>query len=520
MQFWGMASDDSKAGPGVAARPKQAARVFVAAAFAASFATICFSALHTISVLPEATILITSLSVCALVALVALGWLSPTRSSSGLAAAIYGLLPGIVGWSAAGPVRALAVATLSVGAALLSFVIGPGSLTPVSVACGDARFLGAGGEDLRCSGLWSRTRWTPIGARSEAAPDIQCVAADGRQRWSPARLSGQTYDCGARPRDPKVIDAGIDLAELDPDTVVGRRTTLGVGRIRDSLSAALPARNVRDNLLIATWNIRDFGRGDRRLDESYFYIAEIVSHFDIVAVQEIVGSNAHLERVVDLLGEDWAMVIGAPSPGGNERLAFLFDTRKVLLGNHVSNIVVLGAMQLSRPPYLVSFQVGAFELLLCNVHFTFLNDDDQRRLEIGLLLDYLLGESRRGGPSRDLVLLGDFNTRKVESEEILLIRDGGFEFDPELAALATTIQHSHPRDQIALLPASNRLQVGRIGVHDVFADVFLSADSEDYRAEMGGSFATPEDRRRDFERWRTRQMSDHLVKWAELRIAD
>src|SRR5215210_2435920 len=45
------------------------------------------------------------------------------------------------------------------------------------------------------------------------------------------------------------------------------------------------------SLLLATWNIRDFdsnkfGYGFR-LDETFYYIAQMISSFDLVAIQEV-----------------------------------------------------------------------------------------------------------------------------------------------------------------------------------------------------------------------------------------
>ena len=61
--------------------------------------------------------------------------------------------------------------------------------------------------------------------------------------------------------------------------------------LRKQLHDEVPAKNVRDSLILATWNIRDFdsntfGHGPR-LKESLYYIAEVISSFDLVAVQEI-----------------------------------------------------------------------------------------------------------------------------------------------------------------------------------------------------------------------------------------
>ncbi len=42
-------------------------------------------------------------------------------------------------------------------------------------------------------------------------------------------------------------------------------------------------------LLLATWNIREFdsGKYGYRDDEAYYYIAEILSRFDLIAIQEV-----------------------------------------------------------------------------------------------------------------------------------------------------------------------------------------------------------------------------------------
>ena len=55
--------------------------------------------------------------------------------------------------------------------------------------------------------------------------------------------------------------------------------------LRSQLDREIPAKTATDTLLLATWNIREFG--DNRRTESLRYIAEIVGRFDLVAVQEV-----------------------------------------------------------------------------------------------------------------------------------------------------------------------------------------------------------------------------------------
>ena len=85
---------------------------------------------------------------------------------------------------------------------------------------------------------------------------------------------------------------------------------------------------------IATWNLREFGRGSYggRLDEAYYYIAEIISHFDLVALQEVRGNLSGLLRLMRILGPDWEYVatdVTDGDAGNGERMAFVFNQTKV-----------------------------------------------------------------------------------------------------------------------------------------------------------------------------------------------
>ena len=87
------------------------------------------------------------------------------------------------------------------------------------------------------------------------------------------------------------------------------RASTSLLRLREQLRDEIPPRTVRDTLLPATWNIRDFdsnkfGHG-YRLSESYYYIAEIISAFDLVAVQELNEDLRALRRVKDILSPTW-----------------------------------------------------------------------------------------------------------------------------------------------------------------------------------------------------------------------
>src|SRR5436190_20670516 len=70
---------------------------------------------------------------------------------------------------------------------------------------------------------------------------------------------------------------------------VARRTATRLLALRAKLDAEIPARTIGSNVLLATWNLREFDSPayGMRPDECLFYIAEIISRFDIVAIQEV-----------------------------------------------------------------------------------------------------------------------------------------------------------------------------------------------------------------------------------------
>ena len=79
-------------------------------------------------------------------------------------------------------------------------------------------------------------------------------------------------------------------------------------------------------ILLATWNIANFGLQERRPDD-HRLIAEILGWFDFVAIQEVHDNLAGLRAVQDLLPKKYRVLFN--DAGGNqERFAFLFDSTK------------------------------------------------------------------------------------------------------------------------------------------------------------------------------------------------
>ena len=130
------------------------------------------------------------------------------------------------------------------------------------------------------------------------------------------------------------------------DPEAGKRCADRLIKLRAAL-ADLRARRSDQTILLATWNIRDFdsnkfGFGPR-MPESFYYIAEIMSSFDLIAVQEVNRDLSALERVMSILGGDWDYIATdtTEGPGGNgERMAFVFNRDRVFFRKIAGEIVL------------------------------------------------------------------------------------------------------------------------------------------------------------------------------------
>ena len=98
-----------------------------------------------------------------------------------------------------------------------------------------------------------------------------------------------------RPEDD-LKKKGFALTFPEMLDVEKKRTIQNLLLLRAGLRKEVAVKKAENNLLVASWNIKEFGHTTQRLDEAYFYIAEIISTFDLVAVQEIVRAIGHRDR--------------------------------------------------------------------------------------------------------------------------------------------------------------------------------------------------------------------------------
>jgi exonuclease III len=325
-----------------------------------------------------------------------------------------------------------------------------------------------------------------------------------------------------------------------------QRTAQNLLRLRKQLRSDVPNRTVKNTLLLATWNIREFGKHMTgrfaRLNESYFYIAEILSAFDLIALQEVDRDLTALQKMMAILGPSWAYFAGDTATGAvgvRRRLVFLYDTRKVEFMNMAGQVVldekhlIEGKYQFARPPYLVTFRSGWFEFDLCavNIYYGMSRGEKlQRRIgEIDTISRLM--KRRVMTEDKNVILLGDFNIEDPQHETMDALTRHGFHI-PKQLLVPSNIKETHYYSQIAFMVRKHELQLGAskppAGVFRYYDSVYraedferyykLAEDKEHWNSKNGQKLSEEEQRRRYQIYWRSRQMSDHYPLWVELKI--
>ncbi len=320
--------------------------------------------------------------------------------------------------------------------------------------------------------------------------------------------------------------------------------------LRDKMKSQVPVRTNRSTLLLCTWNIREFSDAGNRCEEAFWYIGEIISFFDLVAVQEIGNNLSALQKIMTVLGYkyDYIVTDTPNAEGGNERMAFIFNSGKVKFKN-IAGEVSLNSKEetefnlpegFARPPFIVAFQASWFKFYLCNVHIYYGNskknedgikDNDRRRREIRALARKL--NKRAVQEDATYILMGDFNIeKKNDIYYTALVGDEnettGFFIHPKKDDLFTNAIGNKQFDQIAfniknitssyldIDVTNDNVKMGVVNFYDtVFQDMdyYKTVAQKMYEVEKKVFPASW-----DFETWRTFQMSDHLPFWIELRI--
>jgi endonuclease/exonuclease/phosphatase family metal-dependent hydrolase len=271
------------------------------------------------------------------------------------------------------------------------------------------------------------------------------------------------------PSEPDILDPPADVVA-------------DVAALRAALDQLVPAKSPDRNLLIGTWNIRAFGdltkawlsskdAKPKRNFRDLHAIAAVVSHFDVVAVQEVRGNIRALRYLLRLLGNDWGFLLTDVTKGpagNNERLAFLFDTQRVKPSGLACELVVWIAespriseqmldRQFARTPYACSFattNAAPTTFILVTLHVDWGKVAADRLPELREIANWLANWAEREEDwNHNVIALGDFNIEGTDDDLYRAFTSTGLEPAPGLADVPRTIfdkpKKRHHYDQIA-----------------------------------------------------------------------
>ncbi len=335
-----------------------------------------------------------------------------------------------------------------------------------------------------------------------------------------------------------------DYERVFPDMTNEERVrTLGnLVLLRQALES-IPPRKTEENLLVASWNIKEFGHTTQRLPEAYFYIAQILERFDLIAVQEIKSTLRGLDRIMRLLGPDWKYLITditGGDAGNKERSGYIFNSKRVQMSGLAGEITLWKDItdadelkQLKRTPYITGFLAGWKRFAMVNLHLHPDDGDDDvalRKKEVSFLLDALKAMDGKLW-TENLILVGDMNLyHGADDDTVSLIEAAGFGEVEALKGVDTNASQSQAYDRMFLTRnnyfqiAPNELGRENGGVFDPFLTVYRDDQVMDYKDDMkavyGGDPANLEDDTKllqYYQRyWRRNQISDHFPIWVEM----
>jgi exonuclease III len=279
--------------------------------------------------------------------------------------------------------------------------------------------------------------------------------------------------------------------------------------------SGLPHKVIDSNLLVGTWNIRAFSKlypqweenpaNPKRNLRALVYISEIISHFDVIAIQEVKVDTSGIRILLEkFLGPDWGLIISdvsAGDSGNSERLAFIYDKRRVqpsgLAGEIVLPLTSAGdpVKQFDRTPYIVGFKSNKESFSLLTAHIKYGSSPSDRIPEITALSNYIANEirdrTRVEGEEKNLIILGDFNIDQRGSNPLFqAFVSTGLVVPPQLLNLKTTYNtDAKYYDQIAWFMGDlNLIDSGNAGVIDFSEAIFKELSLSDMSFRVSDHF--------------------------------
>jgi endonuclease/exonuclease/phosphatase family metal-dependent hydrolase len=278
-----------------------------------------------------------------------------------------------------------------------------------------------------------------------------------------------------------------------------------------------------NSLLIATWNIANLGEQDRQ-PEHFKIIAEIISWFDLVAIQETKENLKDILDIAKYAGKQFKLIF-SDEGGNNERMVFIYRSNKVSVLNEVAELAIspkeYSSIKLpgitglfkgfDRTPYMVSFQVKDFRFCLLDVHLYFGKENETASIDRRCLEAYCIARwadlrsKSRYAYTTNVFALGDFNLPKIDKKDKVYkaLLSKGLELPQHSTKVYSNINNDKAYDQIAFLPGLQH----RVTAHGIFPfDNAVFADL--YKSKSGAQF-------RSYVKY---YLSDHRPLWMEIDI--
>jgi len=159
---------------------------------------------------------------------------------------------------------------------------------------------------------------------------------------------------------------------------------------------------------ILTWNVENLGKS--KSDSTIQYIASVLKHYDVVALQEVVAGHGGAQAVAKLAdelnrtGNKWDYAVSNPTESSSyktERYAFLWKTAKVKrIGK--AWLEKKYQQEIDREPYLATFEHNKKQFTLVNFHA--ITKSKQPETEIKYFKFF-----PENYPTLNLIFIGDFN---------------------------------------------------------------------------------------------------------------
>jgi deoxyribonuclease-1-like protein len=159
---------------------------------------------------------------------------------------------------------------------------------------------------------------------------------------------------------------------------------------------------------LLSWNLENFGKS--KSTATITYIANILTDYDIIAIQEVVAGNGGAQAVAKLAdelnrkGAKWDYVISNPTSSSaykTERYAFIWKTSKIKLKGKAW-LEQKYNLEIVREPYFATFEWEGKTVTIANFHA--ITKSKQPETEIKYF-KFLPAEY----PELNLMFVGDFN---------------------------------------------------------------------------------------------------------------